>query len=203
MTETEPGQTDITALLNAAGDGDRDARARLLEVIYGELRRLAKALMRGERSNHTLEPTALVHEAFMRLFPVETSGYDNRGHLFASAIEAMRRILVDHARQRAARKRGGGSRGVSLESDVEAPGFDADELLTIDEAVRDLRKQHPRKAQVIMLRFYAGLDVEETAALLGVAPITVKREWRFARAWLAQRLGPAAGRIEVEDTRSA
>jgi RNA polymerase sigma factor (TIGR02999 family) len=197
---TEPG--DISQELRAAAQGDARAVERLLPVVYEELRSLARARMRHERGDHTLQATALVHEAYLRLVRDPEAAWDNRGHFFAAAAEAMRRILIEHARARARQKRGGDPEGrpakkVSLTLGSVADLAAADDpalVMELDEAIQRLDAHDSRMAQVVRLRFFAGLDVEETAAALGVAPRTVKRDWAFARAWLFEALGETEAR---------
>lgn len=183
MTNTPPPH-EVTQLLAAVNDGDSRASAKLLPLVYDELRKLAKARMAHEAVGQTLQPTALVHEAYLRLVGDTNVGWDNRGHFFAAAALAMRRILVERARSRNRIKRGGGRARVELTDAAlvsEAPDGD---LLILDEAMNRLEKYDKRKADVVMLRYFAGLSIEETAAAIGVSPATVKNEWTFARAWL-------------------
>lgn len=186
MSQPTPG--DVTRLLSEAAGGSGPARERLLEAIYSELHGLAAGLMRRERADHTLQPTALVHEAFLRLFGPQGVTFENRAHLFGAAAEAMRRILVDHARQKAALKRGGGIEPEEIGSSLGVAPEALDELLAVDEALTLLEREDPRKAEIVKFRFYAGLSMEQIAEVLDVAVITVKRDWRFARAWLGRRL---------------
>jgi RNA polymerase sigma factor (TIGR02999 family) len=180
-------QGELTLLLKAAGTGDRQAHARLYEAVYAELRRVARANFRRESPGHTLQPTALVNEAFLRLAPA--CSFENRRHFFAAAAEAMRRILVDHARQRGAEKRGGGLERVTL-SGVDIAGDDGIvDVLAVDAALTELAAAKPRLAELAALRCFAGMSIEEAAQALDVSPATAKRDWAFARAWLAERLG--------------
>jgi RNA polymerase sigma factor (TIGR02999 family) len=178
---------DVTRLLQELADGRPDAYERILGVIHEELRIMARARMRGERAEHTLQPTALVNEAFLRLARGQAS-YQNRAHFFGAAAEAMRRILVDHARERAARKRGGDAMRVTLHD----LGVESDEpeidLLALDTALDALAATDPRATDVVRLRYFAGMSVEDTAEVLGIAPATVKRDWTYARAWLLDRM---------------
>ena len=178
---------DVTRLLDAAGSGDRAALERLYLQVYDELRRLAAAGLRRERPGHTLQPTALVNEAYMRLSP-GASGWENRRHFFGAAAQAMRRILVDHARQKLAEKRDGGARVTLADLDIRAPEEDLD-VVAVSDALEVLAQEDPRLSEVVSLRFFAGMSVEETARALDVSPITVKRDWAFARAWLCERIG--------------
>ncbi|MBL8879325.1 MAG: sigma-70 family RNA polymerase sigma factor [Phycisphaerales bacterium] len=181
---------DVTRLLAAAAAGDHAAPEQLLPLVYGELIRIARSRMTGERAGHTLQPTALVHEAYLRIVGVDNTLIDwrNRAHFYHVAAEAMRRILVDHARRRLRVKRGGGRQPAALDTlDVPADA-ESDDILALDEAICRLEERDPRAAQVVRLRYYAGLSVEDTAAALDLSPRTVKREWSFARAWLFDEL---------------
>jgi len=178
---------DHTLLLKAASSGDRDAYERLYQAVYVELRRVARANLRHESPGHTLQPTALVNEAYLRL----GSGciFENRRHFFAAAAEAMRRILVDHARKRGAEKRGGGLDRVTLSGvDIAAAG-DLVDVLAVDAALTELATGRPRHAELVKLRCFAGMSIEEAAQALEISPATAKRDWAFARAWLAERMG--------------
>jgi RNA polymerase sigma-70 factor (ECF subfamily) len=178
---------DVTRLLEAAGGGDRQALERLYEQVYGELRKMANSGMRGERSGHTLQPTALVNEAFIRLNPTE-SAWENRRHFFGAAAQAMRRILVDHARQKQAEKRGDGMERITLSDlDVGAPETDLD-VLAVNDALDRLAAEDPRLAEMVNLRFFAGMSIADTAQALSMSPATVKRDWVFARAWLYEQI---------------
>ena len=186
--------TDVTHLLEAAAAGDRQAAAALLPAVYDELRRLAAARMAAETPGNTLDATALVHEAYLRLVgPGDAPRWDHRGHFFAAAAEAMRRILVDAARKRGRLKRGGDRARVDLDGAVAAgtPEADAD-LVDLDAALTRLEALHPDEAGVVKLRHFAGLTIEEAAAALGVSVRTANRHWAFARAWLFKELGGAA-----------
>lgn len=179
-------------MLQAAGSGDQAAHARLYEAVYAELRRVAKSRLRREAPGHTLQPTALVNEAYLRLAPGD-SGWESRRHFFGAAAEAMRRILVDHARQRLAAKRGGGAERVTL-SAIDLPGGEEGaDVLQIDEALQQLATERPRLAELVTLRYFAGMSIEETAQALGISPATAKRDWAFARAWLQERLDSRQG----------
>jgi len=176
------GMSDVTRILNAIEAGDPQAAAQLLPVVYDELRRLAAAQMAREKPGQTLDATALVHEAYLRL--VGDQQFANRGHFFAAAAEAMRRILVENARRKGRQKHGGGLQRADVEvGDLAAPLPD-EELLALDEALTQLAAADPFKAQLIQFRFFAGLSNEAAAALLGVSAVTAKRHWRYARAWL-------------------
>jgi RNA polymerase sigma factor (TIGR02999 family) len=180
-----PGQ--ITQLLKQLSDGDREAEARLVPLVYDQLRRLAGRYMRLERPDHTLQPTALVHEAYLKLIQQRRVGWQNRAHFYGVAARLMRRILVDHAREVRASKRGGG-RKVPLDSALVYSEEKPDELLALDEALNRLAEQAPRQARVVELRFFAGCAEEEIAIILGTATRTVKRDWSVARAWLYAEL---------------
>jgi RNA polymerase sigma factor (TIGR02999 family) len=163
--------------------------ADLLPEVYGELRRLAESLTVGLRPGQTLQPTALVHEAFLRLVGDSDPGWEGRRHFFGAAAQAMRQVLVDQARRRGAQKRGGAGQRVELAEGLAYVEPPAEDLLALDEAIQALQAEEAPLAELVMLRYYAGLSVEETAAVLGHSPSTVKRDWRRARAWLSRRLG--------------
>jgi RNA polymerase sigma factor (TIGR02999 family) len=163
--------------------------AELLPEVYAELRRLAAALTGSLSPGQTLQPTALVHEAFLRLVGDRDPGWEGRRHFFGAAAQAMRQILVDQARRRGARKRGGDGRRVELAEGLAFVEPPADDVLALDEAIQALQAAEPQLAELVMLRYYCGLSVEETAAVLGHSASTVKRDWRRARAWLSRRLG--------------
>lgn len=180
--------TPVTQLLEAAHRGDRQAAAELLPLVYGELRKLAAAKLTHEKPGQTLDATALVHEAFLRL--VGDQQFDGRGHFFAAAAEAIRRILVEQARRRQAAKRGGQLRREDLDPDrVTAPAPD-DELLALHESLDALAGQHPEKAELVKLRYFAGLTADQAAAALGISPSTADRHWTYARAWLRRAMAP-------------
>ena len=177
--------SDVTRLLDAAAAGDRKAAADLLPLVYDELRKLAAVRMAGEAPDQTLQPTALVHEAYLRLLgPADESRWDNRGHFFAAAAEAMRRILVDNARRKQAEKHGGGlKRHDAAELLVAAPQ-PTEDLIALDEALDQLAELDPVKAELVKLRYFVGLTLAEAAAALGLSERTAGRHWAFARAWL-------------------
>jgi RNA polymerase sigma factor (TIGR02999 family) len=186
-------QKDVTLLLQAVCSGDQAAYSRLYEAVYAELRHVAAANMRRESPGHTLQPTALVHEAYLRLAP-GLSGLENRRHFFGAAAEAMRRILVDHARQRLAGKRGAGLERVTLSGlDVPADEEGGADVLDIDAALTELGRERPRLAELVKLRYFAGMSIEEAAEAQGTSPATAKRDWAFARAWLAERVESRRG----------
>jgi len=178
---------EITALLARLRQGDRLAEEELLTMVYQELRRIAQQQMDGERAGHTWQATELVHQTYLRMFDGMT-GFENRAHFFAIAARQMRRLLVEHARSKAADKRGGDLRQVSLSGGGElglAPDFD---LLALDEALQKFEQLYPRASQVVELRFFAGLTEVETAELLEISLTTLKREWNFAKVWLYRQL---------------
>jgi RNA polymerase sigma-70 factor, ECF subfamily len=181
--------TDVSALLRAWSDGDQDALQALTPIVYEELHRLAHHYMRRERLGHSLQATALVNEVYMRLADYTRMQWQDRAHFFAVSAQAMRRILVDHARRHNV-KRGGGFQHVSLEDvAIVAQGEDVEtDLVALDEALIGLTRIDPRKAQIVELRFFGGLTVEEIGGVLKVSPGTVKRDWRAAKAWLYQEL---------------
>src|SRR5688572_15328519 len=187
--------TEATQILDAIAAGDPQAAERLLPLVYAELRRLAAGQLRREPAGQTLEPTALVHEAFLRLVgpasgqaSARDPQWENRGHFFAAAAEAMRRILIDRARQKKRIKRGGGVQRLELKEGDLAYEMPADELLALDEALEKLASQQPVKAQLIKLRFFAGLTMEQAAEALGISRATADRYWQFSRAWLYHEL---------------
>lgn len=183
---------DVTRLLAAAESGDRSAFDALYRSVYDELRRIAQANMRREGAGHTLQPTALVNEAYLRLAPT-SSNWESRRHFFGAAAEAMRRILVDHARKRLASKRGAEYERVTLTgSDLDMPtGEQGVDVLQIDAALEQLSVEAPRLADLVKLRFFAGLSIQDAAQALQISPATAKRDWAFARAWLQSRVGAA------------
>jgi RNA polymerase sigma-70 factor (ECF subfamily) len=175
---------EITELLARMTTGDKDAEARLMPLVYSELRRLAATYMRGERTGHTLQATALVHEAFLRLKGSGELNWQSRAHFFAVCAQTMRRILVDHARGVHAQKRAGGMQRIPLESAMVYAEEQSGELLALDEALTRLSAWDQRQCRVVEMRFFAGLDMEEIASVLGVSARTVKRDFSMARAWL-------------------
>jgi RNA polymerase sigma factor (TIGR02999 family) len=181
------GNAEVSGLLRAWGDGDRAALDRLTPIVYEELRRLARHYMKGERPGHSLQTTALVNEAYMRLVDYKSMRWQNRAHFFAVSSQLMRRILVDHARRHNL-KRGGGIQHVSLEETAMVGGDRAADLLALDDAMDALARIDPRKVQVVEMRFFGGLSVEETADVLKVSPVTVMRDWGTAKAWLYREL---------------
>ena len=178
----------ITALLKDWQAGKRDAANQLMELLYGELHKLAARQMRRERGEHTLQTTALVHETFIRLCGSESIDWQNRGHFFAVAARQLRRVLVDHARRAQSEKRGAGQVRFRL-ADADGPVIDRDErLLAMDQALSRLETLDERAARVIHLRYFAGLSEKEAAAAMGISVATLKRDWDFARTWLASQL---------------
>jgi RNA polymerase sigma factor (TIGR02999 family) len=167
--------------------GREGASDRLIPLVYGELHDLAVHYMRAERGDHTLQPTALVHEAYLRLVDQRQASWQNRSHFFGIAAQAMRRILVDHARRKRAAKREGGERITLDESVAESPERSVD-MLALDEALERLAALDPRQARVVELRYFGGLDIEQTAEAIGISPATVKRDWTFARAFLQREM---------------
>ena len=183
---------DVSTLLRAWSDGNQDALEKLTPIVYGELHRLAGRYMRGERTGHSLQTTALVNEAYMRLVGYERMQWQNRAHFFAVAAQVMRRILVDHARRHNL-KRGGDVQHVSLEEAALVGGERGTDLVALDEAMNLLGQFDARKAQVVEMRFFGGLTVQETAEVLKVSPVTVMRDWSTAKAWLYRELTGRTG----------
>lgn len=180
-------QTDVTILLNAVSAGEESAPGKLLEIVYDDLRRLAGAYMKNERTDHTLQATALVHEAFIRLVDWENVTWQNRAQFFAVAAEVMRKILIDHARQKNARKRSGGQK-IELDEAVSFADEKEFDLLALEDALQALEKIDARQAKIVELRFFGGLSIQETAYILKTSETTVKREWTFAKAWFQREL---------------
>ncbi len=183
--------SDVTRLLEAAHRGDKQAAAELLPLVYGELRRLAATKLAQEWPGQTLDATALVHEAYLRL--VGDQQFDGRGHFFAAAAEAIRRILVEQARRKQAARHGGRRQREGLDPDRLAAPAPDDELLALHDALDRLAGQHPEKAELVKLRYFAGLTADQAAAALGISPTTGDRHWAYARAWLRRAMsdGPA------------
>jgi RNA polymerase sigma factor (TIGR02999 family) len=180
---------DITELLHAHADGDAGALEQLLPRVYDELRRIAGARLRRERPDHTLHATEIVHEAFMKLVPLERVDWQNRAHFFAIASRAMRHVLIDHAARRGTAKRGGGMTAVPLDDvppDNERP---LEDLIALSRALDELERLDERQARVVECRFFGGLSLDETAEALGISAATVSRDWTFARAWLHRAVG--------------
>lgn len=180
---------DITRLLERWAGGDAEAFEALMPVVYEELRRLAEHYLRQERPGHTLQPTALVHEAYLRLSGRRELKLRNRTHFYGAAAQVMRRVLVDHARRRRSLKRGGPARDtVAFDEAIDTPVNASFDLVALDQALHALERIAPERVRVVELRFFGGLSVNESAEYLGIAPATVKRHWAFARAWLFRRL---------------
>ena len=182
-----PRSEEVTALLNAASGGDAEAPGRLVELVYDDLRRLAAGYLKNERNAQTLQPTALVHEAFVRLADWQNVTWESRAHFFAAAAKVMRRVLVDHARSKQARKRDFGQR-IALAEAVSYPEEREFDLLALEEALLSLERMDERQSRIVELRFFGGLTVKETAHVLGVSETTVKKEWDFAKAWFQREL---------------
>ena len=203
MAEPSPGE--ITQLLIDLGKGDKDAEARLIPLVYDELRRLASRFMRGERPNHTLQPTALVHEAYLRLIEQERVEWRNRAHFFGVAAKLMRRILVDHARARLTAKRGAAEQAVHLKEGFVFAEERAGEFVALVEALQRLAQFDPRLERIVEMRFFGGLSVEDTAEALGISTRTVKRDWNAAKAWLRGEMRQIEGenrKSEVENKKT-
>jgi RNA polymerase sigma factor (TIGR02999 family) len=179
---------DITALLSAWSQGNKDAFGDLMPLVYKELHRIAECSLRSERSDHTLQATALVNEAYLKL--IDQKQYNSRSHFLAVASRAMRSILVDHARARLSAKRGGGAVKVSLDKlpELSEPGRD-EELVALDEALTRLAQLDEVQSRIVEMRFFSGMTIEQTAQAMGISPATVKRHWSIARAWLNRELG--------------
>lgn len=180
-------QQDVTVLLNAASAGDKSAPDKLLELVYDDLRRLAGAYLKNERNAQTLQATALVHEAYLRLVDWENVSWQSRAQFFAVAAQVMRRILVDHARGKKANKRDFGQK-IALDEAASFPQEKEVDLLALEEALQNLEKIDARQAKIVELKFFGGLSIEETAHVLNISETTVKREWTFAKAWFQREL---------------
>jgi len=182
-----PPTPELTRLLRDAQAGDSEALEAILPIVYHELRRLARSYLRSERDGHTLQPTALVHEAYLRLIDQHSVDWQNRAHFFAIAAQMMRRILVNHAEAHRSAKRGGGVEPLTLSAadDVSATATD---VVALDTALRALEKLDPRQAQIVELRYFGGLNIDEVASALALSPATIKREWATAKVWLKREL---------------
>lgn len=178
---------EVTQLLHALRDGDQSALERLMPLVYDELRAIAARHLHGERPGHTLQPTALANEAYLRLMDRQSANWDSRAHFFGVAAQAIRRILVEHARAKGRDKRGGGRLRVTLSDSLEEAGRDVD-VLALDDALERLGSDQPEDRKVVVLRYFGGLSVKEVAAALGVSERTVHRRWEFARSWLYREL---------------
>lgn len=183
-----PPEKDVTQLLLDWSSGKREAMDDLLPLVYKELRQLADRYLRRERSDHTLQATALVHEAYLKLIDQRNVQWQNRAHFFGVAAQAMRRILVDHARNHQAAKRGSGGQKISLDEGLMVTDERAHELVALDDALNELAEFDEQKGRIVELRFFGGLTIEETAEVLGIGTATVIREWRMAKAWLYQSI---------------
>jgi RNA polymerase sigma-70 factor (ECF subfamily) len=183
-----PSPKEVTQLLVAWGNGEQDALQELMPLVYRELRRLAHGRLGRERPGHTLQTTALVHEAYLRLVDQQEASWKNRAQFFAVAAQMMRRILVDYARARQYGKRGGGVQQVELDEAMVVSGDRAAEVVALDEVLISLAELDPRKSRIVELRFFGGLSIEETAEILGVSPGTVMRDWTLAKAWLQREM---------------
>ena len=188
----EPAPTDVTLLLKQLSAVDHDAVDQLVPVLYNELRRLAAYYLRQERSNHTLQATALVHEAYLRLVDQRAVEWKNRSHFFGVAAQVMRRILLDYARSHQAVKRGGPSPKISLDDAMVYGEDQTGQLVALDELLTRLSSMDPQQGRIVELRFFGGMSVEETAELLGISPRTVKRDWAMAKSWLSRELRKAS-----------
>ena len=186
MCPNSPEQ--ISRLLEDWGQGNQEARDALIPLVYDELRRLARRYLRRERPDHTFQSAALVHEAYLRMAQQDAAPLNNRAHFFAVAAQLMRHILVDHARNRQAAKRGGGEAKLTLDTGIALPSKPEIDLVALDDALTRLAELDPRQSRIIEMRFFGGLSIEETAAVLDVSLATVKREWSSARAWMRREL---------------
>jgi len=180
--------SQVTVLLTRWSGGDAKAREELIPLVYNELRRLARAFLSRQRSDHTLQSTALVHEAYVRLVGNSSVRFENRAHFFAVASQLMRHILVDHARKHSAAKRGGNNVTLVLDEAIAMPAKPEVDLEALDDALTDLAALDPRQASIVEMRFFGGLSIDETAKVLDISPATVKREWTTARTWLFDKM---------------
>jgi len=193
-TPDEPSAAELTVFLDALRDGDApEAEAALMPHLYAELRVIATACMRGQRPDHTLQPTALVSEAYLKLFQRTDAQWNDRKHFFALAAKAMRQLLVDHARGRSRAKRGGDRQQVTLDAAIAEAGAIDHDLLDLDAALSELAELDEQQARVVELRYFGGLEMAQIADVLGVSLSTVEREWRASRAWLGVRMGEGEG----------
>ena len=185
----QQAQSEITQMLIELTDGNQDVVDQILPHIYDELKRLASSYLRRERVNHTLQPTALVHEAYMKLIDQKRVHWQNRAHFFGIAAQVMRRILMDHARKHQADKRGGEAEKLPIEEDILIVSHDKSaELVALDDALQDLAAIDEQKAKIVELRYFGGLSIEETAEVMGVSVPTINRQWRMAKAWLYSQI---------------
>lgn len=185
--------SEISLLLDQYREGQAEAFGKLMTLVYDDLRRIAAWQLQTERSEHTLQPTALVHEAYLKLAGQNPVDWQNKAHFFALAAQVMRHILVDHARAKQRAKRGAGQVGVSMDEALDLSRPSEPGLVELDEALNTLARQDERKCRVVELRYFGGLSIEETADALGISPATVRREWTLAKAWLRCELGKDAG----------
>ena len=183
-----PSSKNLTRLLANVGDGDKDALNQLMPIIYDELQRLAAYYMRGQRPGHTLQATALVNEAYLRLVNSKEASWKDRAHFFAAAAQAMRHILIDHARSHKYAKRGGGAVKVDLDEALLVAQEQAAELVDLDDAIESLAKIDQRQSQVVILRFFGGLSIDEVAEVMKISSPTVQRDWKLAKAWLHREI---------------
>lgn len=179
---------EVTQLLREWNEGSEEARETLLGLVYGPLRVIAERHLHGERAGHTLQPTALVHELYLRLVDQREADWNDRTHFFAVAAKVMRRILVDHARRRNSDKRGGGVMPLPIDTILEKAVEESVDVVALDDAMESLEKIYPQQARMVELRFYGGLTIDETAEAMGISAATVSREWTMARAWLRRQL---------------
>jgi len=189
----EDAHGDVTLLLGQLAEGKEQVASKLIPLVYSELRRLAGGYMRRERNDHTLQPTALVHEAYLKLVEQRSVNWQSRAHFFGIAAQLMRRILVDHARGHLRDKRGGGVIPVPLDEALVFAPEQSSELIKLDQSLERLAKLDPRQSKIVELRFFGGLTVEQTAEVLGISPKTVKRDWSVAKAWLHGDLKTSPG----------
>jgi RNA polymerase sigma factor (TIGR02999 family) len=190
------GSRDVTQLLVNWSQGDKEALNELMPLVYEELRRLAKSYLRRERSDHTLQGTAVVHEAFLRLIDQNRVQWQSRAHFFGVAAQMIRHILVDHARAALAGKRGGGAAKLSLDEAIAVSGPKDVDLIRLDDALKDLARLDQQQGKIVELRYFGGLTIEETAEVLGISPATVKRDWVIAKAWLHRNLTASPAGVE-------
>jgi RNA polymerase sigma factor (TIGR02999 family) len=183
-----PARQEVTQVLLSWNDRDANAAERLMPLVYDELRRLARSYLQRERSDHTLQATGLVHEAYLRLVDQSTTSWQNRAHFFSVAAQVMRRILVDHARARQAAKRGGVREKLQFDEELAASDERAVDLISLDDALQELVAFDDRKSRIVELRFFGGLTMEEIAEVLEISPRTIRREWRLAKAWLRREI---------------
>jgi RNA polymerase sigma-70 factor (ECF subfamily) len=199
MVQMSSARDDVTQLLRRWGHGDRGALDELMPLIYRELHKLAKRHMTQQEAGHTLQTTAVIHEAYLKLGGGSDKDWENRAHFYGVAAKAMRHVLVDHARKRRASKRGGEVRIEQLDEGADIGVARGAEMIALDEALTSLAEQYPRQAEVVELRYFGGLSVEETAGALKLSPETVARDWRFAKAFLRSELQPGAVKRNINN----